>query len=138
MAPAAPTTERVIAEMHLPGAGEAALGVDDALVQSGQPGKGLEGRTWRVVLLGDPIVHRSIDVFDQLPPYPPLYKARNLVWIESRFRHHGEDEAIARVDRHRRTLPARKALLGQLLQASVDGEIQVVARDSFLQDRIAA
>ena len=101
--------------------------VDDVLFETRDRGDGLERRAGAVVVLDRLVAQRVVLVGDQFVPELRRDPARELGRVERGARYHGQDLAVAGVDRdHRPDLVAERGVGGQL-QILVDGEHQVLA-----------
>ena len=101
--------------------------VDDAVLERGQRDQRLDRRAGRVFAAQRAVEQRNVEVFRQSRVLGIREPAREPVRVEGRRADEGQHVAVPRIDRHDGCAPAGERVLGGLLHARVDREIEVLA-----------
>ena len=119
--------EGVAAVNKEPGIGNRLLRRALAEFERGERHERLEGGTRRIGAVQGPVDHRAIRRVVEQIPVLAAYPVDKQVGIEGRRRHHGQDSARGRLDRHQRATTVAKCLFGHLLEFGVERQGQIVA-----------
>ena len=121
-------------ERKLGRVGESGFRGGDSVFDGGGGDDRLEGRARWIELARCPIRQRTIGVVQQGLPLGGGVGAQQEGRVVGRRRHHRQDFAGGRVERHHRPPLASQGLVGEPLQLGIDGELQIERPQVTAQD----
>src|SRR5712675_296486 len=104
----------------------------DFVLEHGGGHDDFEDGTGRELRLNRTIQQRLTLVIVELLPFLIRDANREIIGIWSRMADHSQNLAAARIERYHRAIASAQRLLRDLLQVVIDGELNLLARDSFL------